>query len=83
MSVEEILTGLVAIDSTSSRPNGEVVRHLAARAEGLGLSARLYPYTDERGVEKLQLVAVSRKDFEEDVLCPFGLLRNPSHETLS
>jgi acetylornithine deacetylase len=65
MSVEEILAGLVAFDSTSSRTNAEVVKHLAARAEGLGLSARLYPYTDERGVEKLQLVAVSEKDFEE------------------
>ena len=65
MNVEEILAGLVAFDSTSSRTNAEVVKHLAARAEGLGLSARLYPYTDERGVEKLQLVAVSEKDFEE------------------
>src|SRR5215208_4939838 len=65
MSGEEILAGLVAIDSTSSRSNVEVVKHLAARAEGLGLSTRLYPYTDERGVEKAQLVAVSRKDFKE------------------
>ncbi|MBV8855561.1 MAG: acetylornithine deacetylase [Acidobacteria bacterium] len=65
MSVEEILAGLVAIDSTSARSNVEVVKHLAARAEGLGLSTRLYPYADERGVEKLQLVAVSPKDFEE------------------
>jgi acetylornithine deacetylase len=65
MSVEEILAELVAIDSTSSRPNVEVVTRLAARAEGLGLSARLYPYADERGVEKLQLVAVSPKNFEE------------------
>src|SRR5215212_10018 len=65
MSVEEILAGLVAIDSTSARTNVEAVKHLAARAERLGLSARLYPYTDERGVEKLQLVAVSSKEFEE------------------
>src|ERR687889_683565 len=65
MSVEEILAGLVAFDSTSARSNVEVVKHLAARAEGLGLSARLYPYTDERGVEKVQLVAVSSKDFED------------------
>jgi acetylornithine deacetylase len=65
MSAEEILAGLVAIESTSSRSNVEIVRHLAARAEGLGLSARLYPYADERGVEKLQLVAVHPKDFHE------------------
>ena len=65
MSVEEILAELVAFDSTSSRSNAEFVRHLAARAGGLGLDARLYPYTDERGVEKLQLVALSPKGFEE------------------
>ncbi|HEX8338855.1 MAG TPA: M20/M25/M40 family metallo-hydrolase, partial [Pyrinomonadaceae bacterium] len=65
MSVEEILAGLVAIDSTSSRPNVEIVEHLAARAEGLGLCARLFPYTDEQGVKKLQLVAVHPKSFED------------------
>ena len=65
MSVEEILAGLVAIDSTSSRTNVEIVRHLAGRAEALGLCARLFPYTDERGVKKLQLVAVHPKSFED------------------
>src|ERR1044072_513968 len=65
MRVEEILAELVAIDSTSSHSNVEIIRLLEARAEGLGLSTRLLPYTDERGVEKAQLVAVSRKDFEE------------------
>ncbi len=65
MRAEEILARLVAIDSTSSRPNVEIIRFLTERAEALGLDARLYPYTDERGVEKLQLVAVSSKDFEE------------------
>jgi acetylornithine deacetylase len=61
MSVEKILAELVAFDSTSSRSNVEFVKHLAARAEALGLSARLLPYTDERGVEKVQLVAVPPK----------------------
>jgi acetylornithine deacetylase len=65
MSVEEILAGLVAIDSTSSRSNVEIVTHLAARAEGLGLCARLFPYTDEQGLKKLQLVAVHPKTFED------------------
>ena len=65
MSVEEILAGLVAIDSTSSRSNVEIVTHLAGRAEALGLCARLYPYADERGVKKLQMVAVHPKNFED------------------
>jgi acetylornithine deacetylase len=65
MSVEEILAELVAFDSTSSRPNAEVVKRLARRVEHLGFGARILPYTDESGVEKLQLVAVHPKEFEE------------------
>ncbi|HEX8503209.1 MAG TPA: acetylornithine deacetylase [Pyrinomonadaceae bacterium] len=65
MNVEEILAELVAIDSTSSRTNVEIVTHLAARAEAAGLCARLFPYTDERGVKKLQLVAVTPKTLED------------------
>ena len=48
MSVETTLAELVAIDSTSSRSNVEIIRFLAERVEGLGLCARLFPYTDER-----------------------------------
>ncbi|HEX8286281.1 MAG TPA: acetylornithine deacetylase [Pyrinomonadaceae bacterium] len=65
MSVEEILAGLVAIDSTSSRPNAGLVGHVLPRVEALGLRARVLPYADERGVEKQQLVAVSSGDFED------------------
>lgn len=65
MSVEKILAELVAIDSTSTRSNVELIRFLDGQVERLGLAARLYPYTDEQGVEKLQLVAVHPKTFEE------------------
>ena len=65
MSVEKTLADLVAIDSTSSRSNVEIVRFLAELVERLGLSARLFPYTDEHGVEKLQLVALHPKSFED------------------
>ncbi|HEV2862692.1 MAG TPA: acetylornithine deacetylase [Pyrinomonadaceae bacterium] len=65
MGVEQTLAELVAIDSTSSRPNVELIDFLARRAEGAGLSARRLPYADERGVEKQQLVAVYPHDFKE------------------
>jgi acetylornithine deacetylase len=65
MSVEEILAGLVAIDSTSARPNAELIKHVLPRVEALGFRARLLPYADERGVEKTQLVAVHPKTFED------------------
>jgi acetylornithine deacetylase len=65
MSVEEILAGLVAIDSTSSRPNAELIKHVLPRVEALGFRTRLLPYADERGVEKTQLVAVHPENFED------------------
>jgi acetylornithine deacetylase len=57
MNVKEILARLVAIDSTSARSNVEIISLLAARCEALGLRVRQFPYSDERGVEKVNLVA--------------------------
>src|SRR5438128_2223747 len=57
MSVKETLARLVSIDSVSSRSNAEIVACLAARCEAAGLKVRKFPYTDESGVEKLNLVA--------------------------
>ena len=62
MSVEETLAGLVAIESISSRSNAEIIKHLVARTESLGLSVRHLPYTDERGVEKLNMIAIAAGD---------------------
>ncbi|MGI9107296.1 MAG: acetylornithine deacetylase [Pyrinomonadaceae bacterium] len=58
MSAVETLAELVAIDSVSSRSNVEIIRFLAARVEAVGMCARLFPYTDERGVKKFNLVCV-------------------------
>src|SRR5947209_16797141 len=65
MSVEETLSELVAIESISSRSNAEIINHLAARAEALGLSVRHLPYTDERGVEKVNMIAIAGTDSDD------------------
>jgi len=65
MSVENILAELVGVDSRSSVSNVELLRRVLPRVEALGLCARLYPYTDEGGVKKLQMVAVHPKSFED------------------
>ena len=57
MSVEKTLRDLVAIDSVSSRSNAELVSYLAARCEARGLTVKRFPYIDENGVEKINLVA--------------------------
>lgn len=65
MSVEQTLAELVRIDSRSSVSNLAVVEYAAPRLEALGFCARVYPYTDEQGVKKFQLVAVHPKSFED------------------
>lgn len=62
MSVEETLSQLVAIDSVSARTNAPVIDYLAARTARLGFRARRFAYTDERGVEKANMVAVLGPD---------------------
>lgn len=68
MSVEETLSRLVAIDSVSARTNAPVIDYLAARVERLGSRARRFPYTDERGVEKVNMVAVLGPDSSADAV---------------
>ncbi|HYO63728.1 MAG TPA: acetylornithine deacetylase [Pyrinomonadaceae bacterium] len=74
MSVEKILAELVAIDSTSARSNAEIIRVLAARAEDLGMRVRLLPYEDERGVEKINLVAVAPRETRDDAEVELALV---------
>lgn len=57
MSVEKTLHDLVAIDSVSSRSNAEIVSYLATRCEARGLIVKRFPYIDENGIEKINLVA--------------------------
>lgn len=57
MSVEQILRELVAIDSVSVRSNAEIISFLATRCEELGFTVETYPYPDDHGIEKINLVA--------------------------
>lgn len=65
MDVKETLTQLVAIDSVSSHSNVEIISFLASRCEALGLSVRRFPYLDENGVEKINLIALFGTDFSD------------------
>lgn len=59
MTAKETLAQLVRIDSVSARPNAEIISYLAGRCEALGLRVRRLPYTDDAGVEKLNLIALA------------------------
>ena len=52
------LTELVALDTTSSRPNAPLIDLAQARLEAAGFSAQRQRYTDAAGVEKVNLLAV-------------------------
>ena len=57
MTVEETLKDLVAIDSVSHHSNAEIVSYLASRCETAGFNVTRFPYVDDAGVEKINLVA--------------------------
>jgi acetylornithine deacetylase len=62
MSVIQVLRELVAFNSTSARTNAPMIAHLAAKATALGLSVTEFNYTDDSGVEKINLVATAAVD---------------------
>src|ERR1051325_2543166 len=59
LTLKQTLAELVAIDSVSSRSNVPVIDYLAARCRAIGLDVQRFPYTDENGVEKINLLTVA------------------------
>ncbi|MBA2339271.1 MAG: acetylornithine deacetylase [Pyrinomonadaceae bacterium] len=59
MTVERTLRELVGFNSISSLPNEEIISYTVKRAEKRGLRVRFFPYRDEHGIEKLNMVAVA------------------------
>ncbi len=74
MTVEETLAQLVSIDSVSSRSNNEMTNLLADRCKSMGLAVKSFPYTDERGVEKTNLIALAGADFSETTRAELALV---------
>lgn len=65
--IKEILADLVRIDSVSSRSNAEVVEYLERRCAAVGLGTRRLPYLDEHGIEKINLIALSKETEEVEL----------------
>jgi acetylornithine deacetylase len=57
--IKGTLSELVRIDSVSSRSNAEIVTYLERRCQALNLITRRYPYRDEHGIEKFNLIALT------------------------
>ena len=58
MNIKETLATLVAINSISARSNLEISKLLEARCASVGMKIHRFPYVDERGVEKVNMLAV-------------------------
>ena len=61
--IKETLAQLVGIDSVSSRSNAPIVEYLEARCAALDLVTKNFPYFDENGVKKINLIALAGADF--------------------
>lgn len=59
MRAKELLSKLVAFDSTSSRSNTELVDYLAGHVRSLGFEIKLDAIADDKGVEKINLIATA------------------------
>ena len=57
-ALQRTLTELVALDTTSARPNAPLVEYAAARLQKAGFALQRQAYRDDAGVEKVNLVAV-------------------------
>jgi acetylornithine deacetylase len=56
--LQRTLAELVAMDTTSARPNGPLVEYAAARLAKAGFALERQVYRDDAGTEKVNLVAV-------------------------
>jgi acetylornithine deacetylase len=73
-TVKETLAKLVSIDSVSSRSNREIADYLTSRCEAMRLVVKAFPYTDENGVEKLNLIALAGTDFSASTEVELALI---------
>src|ERR1051325_633228 len=65
--IKKILADLVRIDSVSSRSNAEIVEYLERRCRDLHLITRRFPYFDDNGIEKINLIALSQDTDEVEL----------------
>jgi acetylornithine deacetylase len=57
--IKERLAELVGIDSVSLRSNVEIIDYLERRCQEMRLITRRFPYKDDHGTEKINLIALT------------------------
>lgn len=74
MTIEQSLSELVAINSVSAGSNAEIISYLTTRAGAAGFRVKQFPYTDERGVEKINMIAVAGDAMTNEVRAELALV---------
>ena len=72
--IKQTLAELVRIDSVSSRSNGEIIEYLEHHCEAMGLVTRRFPYLDDHGIEKFNLIALAGTDFSTNPAVELALV---------
>jgi acetylornithine deacetylase len=67
MSIKETLAELVRIDSVSSHSNAEIIAYLERRCAAMHLVTQRFPYLDDHGIEKFNLIARSSATAEVEL----------------
>jgi len=65
MTAKETLAQLVSIDSVSARSNVKIISFLEKRCESMGLAVKKFPYADDLGIEKVNMVALAGAEFSD------------------
>jgi acetylornithine deacetylase len=72
--IKETLHELVGIDSVSARSNGEIIDYLERRCRAMHLVTKRFPYKDEHGIEKINLIALAGTDFSANTEVELALV---------
>ena len=72
--IRQTLAELVQIDSVSSRSNAEIIEYLEHCCATMDLVTRRFPYKDDHGIEKINLIALAGTDFTDDTEVELALV---------
>ena len=72
--IKQTLAELVRIDSVSTRSNGEIIEYLERRCNAMQLITQRFPYLDDHGVEKFNLIALAGTDFSNNTEVELALV---------
>jgi len=72
--INETLAELVGINSVSAHSNAEIVEYLERCCDELGLITQRFPYRDEHGIEKINLIALAGTEFSDNTEVELALV---------